>query len=366
MAKKQPRNKSLKKTVQSDIRKIRTVRKPVAKKKPAAKQNSSLPKRVNGIKKTTKKPERKTVKRVIPQEQHLQPKLFSTQTEKEMVEVSKFTAVQVAQEEVAQYNLPVRYYDNRIVALSRDPWWIYLYWDITEGRISEVISSIPVHEREGLRWILRVYDVSGVRDFRGNNANSSFDVGINFDAANWYINVNRPECEWCVEIGLVTIAGAFYPVARSNIIKTPYFGISDIIDEEWATADEDYFKMVGLYDLGKSSLERRKKLEEVVKGQISSGAFSGGLSSLFSMREKPKQRKFFLEVWTELILYGRTEPTADVSVCGKKIKLRQDGTFSARYALPEGDFRYDVLATSEDKIDTLKRVPAVKRFEIKD
>ena len=353
MAKKTPQKKSLKKTIQNGIRKIRTARKISAERKASEKKTTRT--RNTTRKKISRQPE------ALPQKAFL-----AAQSEKEMVEVSKFTAVEVAQEDVAQHNLPVRYYDNRIVALSRDPWWIYTYWDITEGKISEVISHIAVHEREGLRWILRVYDVTTVRDFRGNNANGSFDIGINFDTSNWYINVNKPECEWCIEIGLVTLTGKFYAVARSNIIKTPYFGISDIIDEEWATADDAYFKMIGIYDLGKSSLERRKKLEEIVKGQISSGAFSGGISSLFSMREKPKQRKFFLEVWTELILYGRTEPTADVSVCGKKIKLRDDGTFSARYALPEGNFRYDVLATSQDRVDTLKRIPAVKRFEVKD
>ena len=79
------------------------------------------------------------------------------------------------------------------------------------------------------------------------------------------------------------------------------------------------------------------------------------------MREK-QERKFFLEVWTEVILYGRTYPDADVSVCGKKINLREDGTFSLRYALPEGDFKFDVVATSSDKIDTIKVTPAVKRY----
>ncbi|MFH1768546.1 MAG: DUF4912 domain-containing protein [Candidatus Omnitrophota bacterium] len=283
---------------------------------------------------------------------------------KEQVEVSKFTAVEIPHETVHRYSLPLRYNDNRIVLLARDPWWLHTYWDISEEKINSVISSIPLHERQNSQWTLRVYNVTGVRDFTGNNAKSWFDIGVNFEAYNWYLNVNAPEKEWCVEIGLKSPQGTFYPVARSNITKTPYFGISDIIDEEWALPDDEYYKLLGVYDLGKSSLERRKKITEILREQISSGAFSGQISSL-AIQKKKQARKFFLEVATEVIVYGRTEPTADLSVCGKNVRLREDGTFSLRYALPEGDFRFDVVATSQDKQDTIKITPAVKRYTIK-
>jgi hypothetical protein len=278
--------------------------------------------------------------------------------------VSKFTAVVEPNQATREYNLPLRYYDNRLVALSRDPWWLHFYWDLNEQRIKEVISKIPSSQQQDLSWVLRVYDVTNIADFNGRNANYHIDVGVNVDANNWYVNVNNPERCWCGEIGLMTKDGQFFAVARSNIIKTPCFGISDVIDEEWACADDDYYKVLGIYDLGRSSLARKKKVQKFLQEQISSGAFSGGVSSLFSYQPR-KQKKFFLEVWTELILYGRTESTATVSVCGKKIKLKEDGTFSLRYALPEGDFRFDVVATSQSKEDTIEKTPAVKRYTIK-
>ncbi|MBU2103166.1 MAG: DUF4912 domain-containing protein, partial [Candidatus Omnitrophica bacterium] len=157
---------------------------------------------------------------------------FAMQKEGETVERAKFNTMEaVAAARVAPletYNLPVRYGDNRIALLPRDPWWMYAYWDISENRINEVIASIPVHERESLRWALRVYDVTGVASFSGGNANSFFDIDITYEANNWYINVNTPESSWCVEIGFKNPAGKFFAVARSNIIKTPYFGISSV------------------------------------------------------------------------------------------------------------------------------------------
>jgi len=335
------------------------------------KKSSSKTSKKSPIKKEKKSLLRRVVSRVVrrrkkapTQEENILPKpVYSLEAEKEAVEIEKvqFTAVQETKPEPA-CNLPLRYGDNRIVLLARDPWWLHTYWDITEQRINEVISSIPVYERENLKWIIRVYDVSGVRNFEGNNANAFFDIDIRFEASNWYMNVNQPERDWCVEIGLINPFGKFFPVARSNIIKTPYFGISSVIDEEWALPDEDYYKVLGVYDLGKSSLERKRKFEEIIKHQISSPLASWGMSSLFSERPRVAD-KFFLEVWTELILYGRTEPDADVTVEGKKVHLKSDGTFSLRYALPVGDFTYQVVGVSKNKKHKITKTPAVKRFD---
>jgi len=298
------------------------------------------------------------------------PKI-TVQQEKESVEATKFTTVQEVMPqsvsaEMEHYNLPVRYADDKLVLLSRDPWWLYTYWDISENRINEVISSIPVYERQDLKWILRVYDVTCVADFNGGNANSFFDLDIRYEAHNWYINVNQPERDWCVEIGLRNPAGKFFAVARSNVIKTPYFGISSVIDEEWAIADEDFYRVLGMFDIarmGRTSMERKEIVEEYLQKQISSPLGSWGLSSASGQRPRKEQDTFFLEVWTELILYGRTEADAYLTVEGKPVKLRPDGTFSLRYALPVGDYQYEVKAVSKNQKHRRKKTPAVKRFD---
>ena len=288
---------------------------------------------------------------------------LSLQQEKELMEASKTVTIEQVLPQEAAFNLPVRYGDNRIVLMARDPWWAHTYWDISEDKINEVISSIPVYERQNLTWILRVYDVTGVRDFNGNNSNHFFDIDINFESGSWYINVNQPEREWCVEIGLRNPAGKFFAVLRSNFIKTPYFGISSLIDEEWVLPDDEYFKILGAYDLGKSSLERKRKVEEFFKHQISSAPGSWGVSS--PMPGKKVRDQHFLEVWTEVILYGRTDPEAELTVEGKKVNVRKDGTFSLRYTLPEGDFKFKVESTSKNRKHKITKTPAVKRYNKK-
>ena len=257
------------------------------------------------------------------------------------------------------FQLPFRYFDNKIVIMVRDPWWLHAYWDISKEREGEVISQIPNDEKYNLKRILRIYDVTGKDNFTGLNANNFFDVEINDIASSWYVNV-KPETSLCVDIGFLSNKGVFYLLARSNVVSTPYFGISSLLDEEWVLPDDDYFKILGIYDLGKSSLERRKKFQELFQRQISS---LGASESFSPMGRKKKARKFFLEVYTELILYGRTESDARVTLKGEKVNLKKDGTFSFRFALPVGNFDFPVEATSSSGKDKIKITPVVKRSQ---
>jgi hypothetical protein len=53
----------------------------------------------------------------------------------------------------------------------------------------------------------------------------------------------------------------------------------------------------------------------------------------------------------ELIVYGATEKDATVTIGGRKIKLRADGSFSYRFALPDGRYEMPVVAISADQTD---------------
>lgn len=55
---------------------------------------------------------------------------------------------------------------------------------------------------------------------------------------------------------------------------------------------------------------------------------------------------FWLEVNAEVILYGRTERDAQVTIGDRPVRLREDGSFSFRFALPDGDFPLPVVAVN--------------------
>ncbi|MFN8547205.1 MAG: DUF4912 domain-containing protein [Candidatus Eisenbacteria bacterium] len=57
---------------------------------------------------------------------------------------------------------------------------------------------------------------------------------------------------------------------------------------------------------------------------------------------------FRFTINTELVIYGATEPDARVTIEGKPVALRPDGTFTVRVALPEGMHVLPAIAVSRD------------------
>lgn len=55
---------------------------------------------------------------------------------------------------------------------------------------------------------------------------------------------------------------------------------------------------------------------------------------------------FWVSVNAELVVYGATQPDAQVSIGGRPIQLRSDGSFSYRFALPDGSYTLRLQATS--------------------
>lgn len=87
---------------------------------------------------------------------------------------------------------------------------------------------------------------------------------------------------------------------------------------------------------------------------------SGEVSSVSSPFGGAEQRRgFWFNINAELVIYGATEPDATVTIGGRAIKLRPDGTFSYRFALPDG--RYE-LPTEAVAADQSERRSAALRF----
>ncbi|MBF0503656.1 MAG: DUF4912 domain-containing protein [Candidatus Omnitrophica bacterium] len=95
-----------------------------------------------------------------------------------------------------------------------------------------------------------------------------------------------------------------------------------------------------------------------------SGGASESLSGLKAgggSEERLKSRKFFFEIWSELIVYGRTETDAIVLLNQKGVKLNPDGTFSVRYSLPDGGIPFEFIAQSSDGVEERHILTRVER-----
>jgi len=253
------------------------------------------------------------------------------------------------------FAIPTGYGDDRIVLMVKDPWWLFAYWEIQPSTERAARGRLLPHEVAGLQSILRVYDVTGVDDPASTSVRA-FDIGLSGLATNWYIHVGAPNHAFLVEIGLLTTAARFLPLARSNRVTTPRFGPSDVLDEEWMTTDEAYWKLAGaLADVrpgGSPGAWSRGPARA-----LSSGAWSS--TTLASRHRAALAQGFWCRVHTELILHGATEPRATVVVQGQSVSLRRDGTFSLRMAIPDGTQAIAIEITSPDGRQTRAATPIV-------
>jgi hypothetical protein len=245
-------------------------------------------------------------------------------------------------------SLPLNYEDNKIVILPRDPVMIYAYWEINESKKTEVKERFGKDIFQKIPYILRFYDVTNI-DFNGLNAHRFFDIELPSGANNWYININESGKGCCVDIGLHIPGGDFFVLARSNIITLPTGRISDIADEEWMMVKGDFEKLMRLVNIekiGKSSVEVKRRLFEEMKEIIS--VSSPGISSL-GIWNKTETNGFWFVANAELTICGATQSDAVLSVQGKEVPLKPDGTFSLRMALPDGCQQIPIKAVSKNR-----------------
>ncbi len=258
------------------------------------------------------------------------------------------------------YTLPDKYNDNRMVLQVRDPYWLYVYWDIEEELIETLKGKIGPDTFSNFYPLLRVYDVTEF-DIGESSTLDYFDIQVHQNDTKWYINVDKPNHSYRVDFGVYAEGYDFTTIVRSNKVMTPRAGASDVIDEEWLIVEEEYKKLYRLtagYGIGDSSIEITESLMQRQLREMGSGA----ISSISSPMVKPgMERPFWLNVNTELVVYGATEPDAIVTIQGKPVTLRPDGTFTFRYALPDGIKTIPVKARSADGTHHYSITPIVKK-----
>ncbi|MDA8100131.1 MAG: DUF4912 domain-containing protein [Nitrospiraceae bacterium] len=138
-------------------------------------------------------------------------------------------------------SLPGEYGEERIIMLPRDPEYAFAYWEIPQERIDRERALLG-HDS---RLCVRVYDITGVH-FDGSNATAYFDQDVYEHVGSWYFNLQRPGRSFCADIGLRTSDGRFLVLARSNAMSMPSGEVSDVLDEEWMSIEEDFVKLYGI------------------------------------------------------------------------------------------------------------------------
>lgn len=253
------------------------------------------------------------------------------------------------------YQLPPYYNETRITLLVRDPYWLYTYWDLDAGIKAALIKDYGNWDHVPLSLRVRKEPESG------GGQPEFFNIPVSPQANNWYINV-QPNRKYIVDLGYYSPSGEFITLASSNAVVTPRDCMSEVIDEEWMIIEEDFLRLYRLAGGGPAagSVELVESLLKRLEREMGSAAVSSiGISS--PAGRPPQERRFWLVLNTELIVYGATEPDATLTLNGQPVALRPDGTFTVRLALPDGVMSLPVTARSADGADQITITPIVSK-----
>lgn len=301
--------------------------------------------------------------------------------------------------EMLSGELPQEYGVDRLVAIPRDPDWTHLYWELAPETRQKLSGTDG-----GFR--LRGFDTTGIL-FDGRNAPVALDVELAPYARSWYVKLPYQGRVYTFEYGMVTRDGEWTGLARSQPVgfEPGMLGLSPDSEEWISIASDELFRAAsGLGDgEGIQDLIRRLRERSAGSGAFLGSSFAGesgagmlglapssslgssefrlsmptsymsssmgsgtsftGLSSGQFQPPKDKSKDFWLWVETELILYGATEPDAQVTLMGKPLQLNPDGTFRVHFPFPNGtELHMDVRAV--DRTGEMERTarPAAKRW----
>ncbi len=290
--------------------------------------------------------------------------------------------------------LPSSYGTGKLFLTARDPHWLYAHWDFThEEQFRHNAKSIDRH------LILRLHDEAQPQRYIA-------EIHVHPESKHWFVHVEQAGKTYSTELGYYRAGRKWKSLATSTPQRTPPDNISADSTIEFATiplelsfetmlallkelTGEDSKQNIPLaraienirhrtqqnfpeaMHIADWTPEQEQALADILaadragiampSSQDSDGDESqpGGDSSFI---ESPSsyvssffggvgEQDFWLNVNAELILYGATEPNANVSLAGKQIPLRADGSFRFQFALPDGKFSMPIVAVSADGTD---------------
>jgi len=247
---------------------------------------------------------------------------------------------------------------DRIFLMVRDPFWLHAHWELSYQSVQRAEAALG-QDWHGAKPIIRLFDVTS-QDTTSTSEAPIRDLVVYGGCTDWYIDVPQPPRSYRADIGYISRRGQFYVLARSNVVMPPKAGASESLEENWATdidekAAERLVAMSTGFESSSGQPELRELLEEKLKWSSKETAFGSGAVL------PDKLKKFAFSIDAELIVYGKTDPSAHVTLQNEPVKLRPDGTFTMRYSLTDGRQIIPAVAQASDGMEERTIVLAIER-----
>ncbi|MEM9365815.1 MAG: DUF4912 domain-containing protein [Planctomycetota bacterium] len=245
---------------------------------------------------------------------------------------------------------------DRVALVVRDAYWLQATWEITRASVQRAQAALA----EKWHTAVPTLRLLSIGDLANNRAETvARDIPIHGGVSNWYVDVQDPPSRHRVAIGYLASDGEFFCLARSNRIETPAPGDCERLDEHWKDIAEDYERIYALSGgYSDNSEDLREMFESRLQRSMPHHNESGGTTAEPALL---RQAKLGLDVEAELIVFGKTDPTATVMVSGRPVKLQEDGAFTLRLEFPDRRQVLPITAETRDGLRQRTTVIAIER-----
>ena len=257
---------------------------------------------------------------------------------------------------------------SHITFLPRDPQWAYAFWEISGSDRERAMAA------GATQLCLRVADVTGL-PLGAVHPHTLQELAVSAGAREWHLPMPVSDRDYRVELGYRTRGGGWFSLAISSVARMPALEPASVVADAFvpfsldapvaaapvAPVSSGGVEHERIYQLATApALRSRRVGSEVLHegDQASASIEAGGLSASgvglwASGRSESgsglvQPRSFWLVADAELIVYGATEPTAQLSIGDQQVPLEADGSFRVHVPFRDGEQLYPIRAVAAD------------------
>lgn len=230
---------------------------------------------------------------------------------------------------------------EELTVVAHDPNWLHARWTLKRSTVQRAVTALG-YDWHAAKPVIRVYKVE-VDEVRTAKSRKLRDVEIHGDVDHWFVPVEHAPAHFRLEIGYVTAAGRFFPLAKSRRVTTPRPGSRATERPHWNVA-------------------KAPKPEPAERPESARGAISP--ASRFDLTTPEAEHagtELDFEISTELFVTGNVTAGARLSVFGEPVRVGSDGRFSTKVTLSDGRLVMPAVAVSPDGSRQRTVVIAIER-----
>ena len=257
---------------------------------------------------------------------------------------------------------------SHITFLPRDPQWAYAFWEISSSDQERAMAA------GGAQLCLRIADVTGL-PLGAVHPHTLQELVVSAGAREWHLPMPVSDRDYRVELGYRTRGGGWFSLAISSVARMPALEPASVVADAFvpfsldapvaaaavAPVSSGGVEHEVIYQLATAPALRSRRVGSEVLHEVDQtlgsteadalsdsgvGLWASGRSESGSGLVQP--RSFWLVADAELIVYGATEPTAQLSIGDQPVPLEADGTFRVHVPFRDGEQLYPIRAVAAD------------------